>query len=195
MSVCGVGQKAQAGVPSDFGCFLFGIERPKVKHFPMQLNACPPFPSVFRPGHTAKSGRDANSLGCVLCVTRLRDCPQVRPTVVECVTVNMVAAQSIAGNEPQNLSMKQYALTCRRTACGVTSAQPVPAALTYPLGISSIDNGVRSDAAISGAERDTHGIIGLHRTLQRSGVAPRDVQPSPGLRCVNYTPSFRVGAV
>ena len=137
----------------------------------------------------------------VLNVFSLGHDAQIGTATIERISVDMISDTEIARFEIQDhaVQVDGGAFTRRKSdasRCVFTTSAYRPAPLVDPRSISSINDSVCSDAAISGAERDQDGILGLHREASLPGVTPPAGNNCAGASCcLNYTRSLREGVV
>lgn len=193
--VNGERKQFQASRFSGIRCFLFAIEKPKVRALTIYADLGLPSLMGLAPVDTSISRRCAHATTRVLHVSTVRRHAQIRPPAVQFVPVSMVSFQAITARQSKQLTV-QVDVSDLAPDVFTTRRVPLiqrPSPLVDPVGISSINDGVGSNAAISGAERDTHGILGEHRVPPVPVAASPAVTSSAGTSCVNYTSLSLVG--
>jgi hypothetical protein len=190
VSIHGERHQAQSGRTSGFGGFLFGVEvadevRLALDH---DLN-CPP-PDSFIPDNISMPRTGVPISGLVLSVFEPRQHPQIGTAVIPPIAVDVVAFSGVSSLQPKKLPMEKDGFSVPidpRPASSVTSSRHAPCPLVDPFRIGRINDGVRLDRTITGAQRDTYGILIGHRLSPSGGVAaPADLTIGAGLSCDNY---------
>lgn len=133
-----------------------------------------PFLTAFVPSHSAIAGRRPRRTDHVLTIPSPREFSQVRPSIIKTIPVDVISLHAIAANQSKQLSVQKDGSSIPVIPFGsdsipVTPQCPLP--LVDPVSIGGIDKCVGSNGTISGTERNTHGIIGLHSDSPPS-VAP-----------------------
>lgn len=194
MSVNSERHQACTRGPRCFGSFEFGIERSEPELLFVDPNTCSPFALLFSEVNSTVGGC-LSPTADVLDVASGGDDSQIGTAAIQPVAIYVVNNYAISKLQPQQCPMKLDTPLTPNSIGNVSpriTAVEIPPPLVDPVGISGINDGVGSDAAVSGAERNTHGgIIVLHRT--RPPVSrPRTVSAVAGLSCDNYTP-YQIG--
>lgn len=189
---CAFKQLHVASVSSSSGSLLI-LERSEVVASPTRVDTRTPISDRLIPVHPAML-RCSGRVAChVLPVTAFRRAPKIAPGAVESVAVDVIDFPSVTRRAPH-----QRPVQIRRGGMAISHVVPrrisfgqTPSPLVHPVSISGINDGVGSDAAISGAERNQRSILRLHRT-QPPVSRPRTALTVAGVSCVNYTRSLRV---
>lgn len=198
MLVRGERHQTKTGRFGSVSRFSFRLEPSDMQSFAIDMDrSCPlPLPSV--PVNAAISRRAALQSWNVLHVASMRYDAQISSTIVETAAVDMVNLGPVPPRrEPHKESVHQDGNlpgAFMDRSVGVSETVKSPYVGGDQISVSGVNEGVRSNAAISGAERDEDGILRLHRTLQRSGARPLPVSSRSGLCCVNYTRSASMTA-
>lgn len=194
-SVHRVGHVSLTGEPRSDSGILLRQELPEVFGLPVDRCVSPPFSSVAEV-NAAILGRCAGPAADVLTVAELRDCEQIRPAVIETVSVPMVALESVVSRQAEQFSMQQDVNPTPvqgDLANSVAIFAEMPAPLVQPFGVSGIDYGVGANDVASVAKQDEDGALGggiiqAHRLSPSGGVtSPADLAIGAGIRRVNYT--------
>ena len=172
-------------------CSRFRIERSQVAPYIAHSGARDPFSLSFVPIDSRRARR-ASARGAIPHVLTLTDGSQVCPSIVEFAPVDVVANRAImpceswqAQNLTVHVDVSPSAVKSDRADGIPFTETPLP--LIDEIGVSGINQGVRSNAAIFGAERDTHSILRLHRVPPVPVATPPAVSSSAGVSCVNFT--------
>lgn len=146
-------QQAHTSISGGFSGLQFASEPSKVMGFPVQTDASYPFAAICIPGDSAIDRSAISVAAPVLHVPLVGSRSQVRPLVIERVAVNVVPLDVVTAYEAEQLSVKEN-LAAVFGSLGVTMGAQMPAPLTRPLGVSSIDQCVGADRAVPGIQRD-----------------------------------------
>jgi hypothetical protein len=193
ISVHGVRHESSSRCAGGFGSGLFIHEEAQMRGLIADPDSRLPLPLALMPRHTTVRRRCACIARNVLLVSALQQRSKVGSTAVQLVAINVVTFNTVALGKTKQFSMQIEGLA--PTGPLTTRSVPIskrPAPLVDPLGVSGIDDGMRSDRSIAGTERDQNGILIVHRITP--GAAPLAVSSGFGapLRCLKYTRSLRV---
>lgn len=153
--------------------------------------------TIYRRSATARN---------ILEVSGLRCDAEVRSPIVQPIPIDVIPLQPVRLRESEQdamqpnpslfpVSTSMAAATTTDAGAATRCVSPVqhPAPLVDPLGISSIDKRVGSDATVTGSKGDTYGILKAHRLPPVGGVTPRGAINTCGATaCLNFT---RLGIV
>ena len=117
-----------------------------------------PLPPRFVPGNATIARCASQTTRDILEILPMGYSSQVSPAAVSPDTVDVVYFNSVAVNQSKNDAMQEerpWMSVSGSPSAGIPVAIQTPVPLTDKLRISSVDQGILSDAAISGAERDS----------------------------------------
>lgn len=188
-SVDRVGQQSGPARARCLGSVSLVDEKPQVVTLPKCFDARMPLAGAFVPGDSSVRRQRPRVTREVLRVRRSRYETKITAAVIKTIAVDVVNRSAVPVYESEQGAMQMDrppSLLAVIAASRVARCQePLP--LVDEVSISGVDQCVSSDAAISGTERDTHGIIGTHQVPPALGVVPPDVYGVAGVSCVNYS--------
>ena len=167
MSVSGMCHQPESRGFSSLSCLIFTVEASEVDALVVDFNFSTPFLAISTPINPAMRRGSSALAANILSVTNAGHDSQIASSAVQAVAVNVVCFKAISPLQPQDQTVKIHRVSGaapigRRCSAGVTfSNRPSP--LIHPFGVSGINDGVGSNAAISGAERNQGSILRLHR--------------------------------
>lgn len=159
--VYGVRQMAQAALAGDSAVFFFVTRRAEMDALPIDAYLRIPTSRSLVPSHPPETGGRVLLTGLILSVRVIRQDPQVSPAVIKPISVDMVDYAPVSPSQTEQRSMHLHVADLGRwgrSPIGVALGSQAPSPLAYDLGISRVDQGVCSHAAISGVERDQNGL-------------------------------------
>lgn len=172
----------------------FRSKKPKMNRLPIAADSCAPLATVLVPVDASIRRSPTPVTRAILRVGLLREHAQILSSAVQAVAVDMVYLNAITGGASKQCAVERYGRVDRApsgVALSISIRVKRPTPLVHPLGVSGINKGISSNAAISGAERNTHGgIIKAHRPSPLGGVTPRPVSAGAGFHRVNFTSYF-----
>lgn len=133
----------------------------------------------------------------VLSVPDVRDGSQVDTSIVEMVAIPMVAFDSIAGRQSQQLTVKVDREAMVATVNGDATVDVAvrlerPAPLCGPRGIGSVDQGPCDNRTVTSIERDTSSAVGIDDGLAREAEAQAVTRPS-AVQSLSYADCVSIG--
>ena len=166
-SVDGKRQEACPGSAGYLSSFGFGVEVPEMLFPAVEPDLSTPLLQRFMPGDATISGRGTDLLTLVLRLRPSRDNPQVAPTVVQLVPIDVIDFKTITSGQTDQLAVQLEVSDIPTVAAAyvlaprcITVPVQTPPPLSDPTSIGGINDGVRSDAAISVAQRDAGCTVG-----------------------------------
>lgn len=185
LSVDRVRHQSSACFPCHCGGLSLILEQTQIHRLTINSELRGPFPIAGFPAHTAKCRRRPLLARHVLRIrTILRDDSQVTPPVVEFVPVDVVTINPIALSKSEqvtvHIAMDNPVGTVGgagnvHAASGVPRRQKVPAPLTDPFGIDSIDQRVGAYRPVTSVQRNprSQAVIVQNRWTRRSVTGSR----------------------
>ncbi len=192
MSVLSIRHQPPPSLPRNFGGFSFAHKKAEIHPLPSNLERYLPLVSFCIPQDSAMRGRPISSRDVLTVLVSFQN-PKVTPSVVQSVSVDVVCLPLVSMREPEHSTVHLDGYPARPLiTAGIAIAAPIPPPLVDPVGISGVDQRIRSNAAISGAERNQDSILMRPRVTPR--CQPPAVDAARGhLLPPNYTSSLRAG--
>jgi hypothetical protein len=191
ISVERIRQQSGTSCACGFGSSVLVSEKPEFMCPSVDFD--PGYPPLFPLIPVTPSVRRRSSItGQIVSILTHWKNAKVPPSVIESIPVLVIAGASVSKIKSQQRAMQIDGVRAGSAvvaSVGVSMTNiEAPSPLVDPLGIGGVNECVRSNAAVSGAERYADGgIIDAHRWLTPSGVTPPDVASIAGVSCVNYT--------
>lgn len=174
---------------SDAGGFQFVGKITKRAGFATNMNLGNPLSRAVIPMDTSVGRRRAALAWNVLSIPLAGYWPKIGSMIVQPISVDVVATYAVSGNESQNVSVQvctPASPIASRIGDDIAVGRQRPRPSSGDALIRDVNEGVRSNAAVSGSQGDTYRILIAHRA-NSSVSRPRTALTVAGVSCVNYT--------
>lgn len=173
----------QSGYPGRLGCGQLVDKDSKMFHLAMYSDIRAPFTKMGYPSNAAIRRTGPGIVRLILPVLGLCRDSQITAPTIKTISVDVIAFKPVSGDESQQSSMQanRWSSTIDSltpASVAVRVEEPIPA--IDERSVSSVDQNVGSDRAVTRSEGDRYGILIGHRDSNGLGVLPPDVSSIAG---------------